>query len=85
MPAYPRNQARNKPIVTAPKDGQTIYVLNPDENNKLYPVKWDPDGDSVVGTTLVNTGFWVCLDGNGWFEPDEVTHWLSEQEVYITR
>ncbi len=78
---YPRHKARPKPISCAPKDGTQIYVINP-ENNKLWLVKWDPDGDSWVNGKLVDTGFWVCCDDSGWFQPNEVQEWLTVDEVY---
>lgn len=78
---YPRNKAIQRPISAAPKD-RNIYVVNPDDG-KLWLVKWDPSGDSWDGNVLVNTGFWLCDNGHGWFEPDEVQYWYPVEEVYV--
>lgn len=68
------------PIVTAPKDGRWIEVQTiPDElDNVIRPAKWCrvrwwPEGTSWVGDDLVQTGLWT--DGDGWLQPDEVSHW----------
>jgi hypothetical protein len=50
---------------------------------KCYIAKWDPEGDSWTDEygrfdgqicKLTVTGIWDC-DG-GWFQPNEVTHWM---------
>ena len=78
-------------IATAPKDGQAILLLSaPDEiDGAVRPAKcnigyWWPEGDSWVDEhgqlggdcyTLAVTGVWAS--GMGWFQPNEVTHWME--------
>jgi hypothetical protein len=69
-----------KPIESAPTDGTIIYVINP-QNNKLWLVAWEADGDSLIGGKIVVTGVWMCQDESGWFEPGEVLEWLTVDEV----
>lgn len=54
---------------------------------KCHIGKWDPQGDSwtdetggFVGEicTLTVTGVWES--GGGWFQPNEVTHWMPLPE-----
>ena len=79
------------PIVTAPKDGRAVLLLSaPDSiNGDIRPSRcaigyWWPEGDSWVDEygqlggdcyTLADTGVWVS--GPGWFQPNEVTHWME--------
>ena len=78
-------------IATAPKDGQAILLLSaPYEiNGETRPPKchighWWSEGDSWVDEygqlggdcyTLAVTGVWAS--GTGWFQPNEVTHWMA--------
>lgn len=69
-----------KPIESAPIDGTSIYVINP-QNNLLWLVAWEAHGNSLIDGVLVVTGVWMCQDDSGWFEPGEVTEWLTVDEV----
>lgn len=60
-------------ISTAPRDGTPLMLRTPDGSE--HDGEWWADGTSWAKdySGLVKTGVW--LSGDGWFEPDEVTHW----------
>ena len=77
-----------QPIETAPKDGRAVLLLSAEDRSvgigpRVAIGFWNPDGDSWVDRygqmggdcyTLAVTGNW--LSEGGWFQPDEVTHWM---------
>lgn len=77
-----RHHPNSRPIDTAPKDGTHIMVIRPDDG-VLFEVKWDPEGSSRNPKTgaLDIPGFWLCTDGQGWFEVGEVEHWLPKDSM----
>jgi hypothetical protein len=80
-----------QPIETAPKDGSAVLLLSAayeDAQTGSHPAKvaighWYAEGTSWVDEhgllggdsyTLAITGAW--FSGGGWFQPNEVTHWM---------
>lgn len=77
-------------ISTAPKDGSAVLLLSKafadergDHPAKCHIGKWNAEGDSWTDDlggfdgeicTLSVTGVWES--GGGWFQPNEVTHWM---------
>lgn len=62
-----------QPIGTAPKDGTRVLLCSAadsDQRPTIEVAEWDAK-DSV----------WAC--GGGWFEPDEVSHWMPELEEMV--
>jgi len=69
-------------ISTAPKDGRAIFVASA-ETGRAHIAKWNGVGDSWTDEfggfegeicQLSATGIWES--GGGWFQPNEVTHWM---------
>lgn len=75
-----------EPISTAPKDGTHVLLYSPEA--VMQTGFWHADGDSWVdeGSRLGGkahhleiAGVWVS--GGGWFQPNEVTHWMPLPEA----
>ena len=73
-------------IESAPKDGSPVLLLSL-ESQKVALGKWDPEGSSWVDEygdlngdayDLAVTGTWSS--GGGWFQPNEVSHWMPLPE-----
>jgi hypothetical protein len=84
-----------RPIETAPKDGTPILVLAKAYHDghcfheaRCSIAKWNMQGDSWTDQygsldgmdicQLTTTGTWSS--GGGWFQPNEVTHWMPLPE-----
>ena len=80
-----------QPIETAPKDGRKILVFGPSGNKNggvIEVAYWEASGDSwadkngipcEAGTgSIQTTGSW--FSGGGWFQPNEVSHWMPLPE-----
>lgn len=73
-----------KSIESAPKDGKPILLCGNNEcaDNEFrwcFGVgMWNATMDSWVGDKLEITGCWET--GSGWFQPDEVSHWMPLPE-----
>lgn len=69
-----------QPIESAPR-GRPVLVFSP-ANNRAFIALFNPDGTSWVETEndmrLERTG--TFSSGGGWFQPDEVTHWMPLPE-----
>lgn len=75
-----------QPIDTAPKDGRAVLLLSLPYDQfpaRIAIGQWNPDGNSWVSNglrgdkevyELQDTGVWSS--GGGWFQPDEVSHWM---------
>ena len=64
-------------ISTAPKDG--TEVLLSDHNGHMETGYWYPKGTSITTTgNIETTGVWFA--GGGWYQPEEVTHWMPLPE-----
>lgn len=69
-------------IETAPKDGRKVLLCS--EDGEIGVGRWDAEGDSWADEngqacaagegTIQVTGVW--LSGGGWYQPNEVTHWM---------
>lgn len=76
---HARFDDREVSIMSAPKDGSMIYLVRPNDG-KLFESTWDQNGNSLVDGQLMDTGAWFCSVG-GWFEPNEVSFWMSKEVV----
>ena len=79
-------------IESAPRDGNCIWLLSKGDEIERLPRAavgyWDKNGTSWVDEhgnmdgenvcTLAVTGVWYS--GGGWFQPNEVTHWMPLPE-----
>lgn len=81
------NKTQWQPIETAPKDGRAIILLSRAVPAKVAIGSWNADGDSWVDEHGQLTGECHHLEvigtwssGGGWFQPDEVTHWMPIPE-----
>jgi hypothetical protein len=79
-----------QPIETAPKDGKVIILLGVNFPPKVALGYWDSEGDSWVDRHgkltgechhLTKAGFWASE--GGWFQPDEVSHWMHLPELPV--
>lgn len=56
-----------------PEDNQMVAVFDPDNRTlQVWPAQWDASNQSFTA------GHWKSA---GWFEKDEVTHWMSLPEA----
>jgi len=69
-----------QPIETAPRDGTPVILCS---DRTVAIGSWNPEGDSWVDENgdiegpahhLEVTGFWNS--SGGWFQPNEVSHWM---------
>lgn len=69
-----------RPIETAPRDGSTIEVMDPDCGS--FAMRWNPAGHNPIFQSEYGNGIWECPDNNfTWSEDDGAgpTWWRAYQ------